>query len=279
MNDTQQALITTYVVAFGVLLIFIIFIIVFMLLYKNRQLALVKETELAQSRLAQQSLQAQINEAKALDAERDRIAMDMHDELGSGLSSIKLLSAMVRKELQLQCHINDLKQIETEANAINTSIRDMVWSLSPRHDNLASLGKHILSSAQPILAAAEISVRIANDLTDDQIIVNGYVRQHILQMTKELINNVVKHAQASQVEILLYQQQHCIHIALHDNGIGITDANVTASSSNGMYGLQLRAKKIGAELLLQRDASQGGTLARITLQASKLNAPLPQDAL
>jgi two-component system sensor histidine kinase DesK len=237
MSALPEEIKTTYLIAMAIGAMFILFIAVFVIVYRNRQTALYNETILKDSLLKQQKLEAELQQIHALQTERDRISIDMHDDLGSGLSSIKLISEMLKKKHQDIDTQNDLNDIVERAKELTSTMRDMVWSLNPRNDNLLSLSAHLIKYANYFFEHSTIQLKTTNGITQENILVNSHVRRNILLCVKEILNNIVKHARATSVTFNLKYEYSQFQVLISDDGQGLPENII---ENNGFYSMRKR---------------------------------------
>ena len=102
--------------------------------------------------------QKEIEKQQALQSQRDRISIDMHDDLGSGLSSIKMISEMLKRKHQDEETKTDLNQIVDEASELTATMRDLVWSLNPRNDTILGFADHARRFVKQYFERAGIEV-------------------------------------------------------------------------------------------------------------------------
>jgi signal transduction histidine kinase len=228
--------------ALAVLMFVIVTLIVLMgYIYKNKQTHLYTENLIKETQLEKQILQAEIDRRDALDSERIRISADMHDELGSGLSSIKLISHMLKQkhnDTETQTDLDDIVHCATD---LTTSMHDIVWSLNPNNDNTQSFADYIAKYAVKFFdpTAIELVRKIKIDVT---MPLAGMQRKELLFCVKEILNNIVKHAQASAVELCMHQVNNTLIILISDNGIGRKSSDVIG---NGTHTIEMRMTTLG----------------------------------
>ncbi len=185
----------------------------------------------------------------ALQEERNRIASDMHDDIGSKLSSILMQSALLRNKYIDEDSQKKLMAISEETSSLTNSMKEMVWSLNSRNDSLPALIQHLQSYAQKFLEPSNKNLKVNFNIdTIPDLVVGGIIRKNILLFYKELLNNILKHSKASQVIINISFEKNILKINVADNGIGIPNENM---EGNGLYTMQKRLKDIGGAVRWQ----------------------------
>jgi signal transduction histidine kinase len=199
-----------------------------------------------QQALTQQQLIAQLQENlrqqdKLLHI-RDQIARDLHDEVGATLTSIAISTKMVQKKVgpgQADIELI-LAQIKADSEDTIHSIRDTVWALNPDNDVPAKFIERLRSVALQMLANQNISLTFDNDVVLEVLPPFSMERRRNLYLVyKEALHNIVKHAQASKVNIQIRQSEGRLQIAISDDGRGF-DQRVP-SEGNGLINFGKRA--------------------------------------
>jgi hypothetical protein len=196
---------------------------------------------------------------QALVAERLRlrIARDLHDEIGAGLSSIALLSDRVAAENGGAT--NDqmiLRRIGESARSMVADLRDIVWAIDPEGDRTSN----VISRMQDVAADLLRDVKITYDFPspDSSTSVGMTTRRDLLLLYKEILHNVARHARATEVHIVLALRRDAIALTVSDNGVGF--ATNGARGGTGLKSLNERAARLGGELLLDSAPGRGTTV-------------------
>lgn len=188
---------------------------------------------------------------------RLRIASDLHDDVGSSLWSITLLSRMLARHGELRPEDRqDVDEIHRIAVQTSNSIRDIIWLINPALDSLQDLWLRMKDAAGTMLRGIDCrfqceGVDLAQKLSPD-------FRQNLFFLLKEALTNVAKHAQATEVEVRLEDHSGRWRFTIHDNGVGFDPA--APATGNGLRNLRERAAKMSAALEIQSRPGQGTTL-------------------
>jgi two-component system, NarL family, sensor histidine kinase UhpB len=192
---------------------------------------------------------------------RNKIAADLHDEVGSTLSSISMMSTIAQKNIQQ----NQWEKTETIVNKINRDSRqtldamdDIIWSVNPGNDSLRLVLLRLKEYANPLLEVQEVECRF-NIQTDAENEVMGMIpRRNLYMIAKEAINNAAKYAQASKVVVEIKKQANELVLNIEDNGKGF---DIEAPSSrNGLKNMEKRAKEINGKLKITSELQKGTTV-------------------
>ena len=181
---------------------------------------------------------------------RMRIAGDLHDEVGSMLSGL----AMQAEIMELDHQKSDpakLHRLSEISRLTLSKMRDVVWSIDSRRDQVKDLLDRMRENAEEMLTPKEILFRFELGELPMEKKLPVDERQHLFLFFKEAITNIVKHSNASAVTIQFGQFGDHFELSIHDNGT--STATNSTSSGFGMQNLEMRAKKLGATFTITRD--------------------------
>ncbi|MBO9658939.1 MAG: hypothetical protein J7527_08935 [Chitinophagaceae bacterium] len=196
------------------------------------------------SRLKKQ--QQQFEQKRALEAERLRISSELHDDLGGGLSTIRLMTEMLRLPGMEDKQTHYLGHISEKSQELVHSMNEIVWSLNHHNDNFAGLIAYIRQFSTKYLEEAGINLNFSAPAALPDHEVKGHVRRNIFLLVKEALHNVVKHAGASEVKIEVHTGDSIL-IRITDNGKGF-DRVKGVAGGNGLRTMQERADAVGGSL-------------------------------
>ena len=183
-----------------------------------------------------------LEKQQAVEKERTRIATDMHDDLGAGLSRIKFLSQSLLKKNK-DVHISsELEKITNYSDEMSENMGEIIWALNEKNDTIADLIAYTRSYAVEYLANHNIECEANTPLHLPGTFITGEMRRNIFLSVKECLHNIVKHAEASKV-FFSVQLNGDMQIIIHDNGKGI-DWNNQRAFSNGIYNMEKRMKEM-----------------------------------
>ncbi|MDP4264177.1 MAG: histidine kinase [Bacteroidota bacterium] len=205
-----------------------------------------------------------LEKQQAIEKERTRIATDMHDDLGAGLSRIKFLSETIGIKKQKQQPIEeDITKIREYSHEMIDKMGEIVWALNERNDSLSDLLSYTRSYAVEYLAQNGIACTVSLPEQLPSSFVSGEFRRNIFLAAKEILHNVVKHAQADHVTITM-RVNHTLFIGIKDNGTGFDRANIRPYS-NGLINIEKRMKDMGGTMNIQ---SKNGTAVNLEVPLS-----------
>ena len=198
---------------------------------------------------------------------RLRIASDLHDDIGSGLTQISLYSELVRRQANGEAQ-RRATQIGTLARDLTTRMQDIVWAIKPEDETWAALELRLKDFAKELLGARDLTVDMQGTVQGRPPVLSPDVRQNVLLMVKEMLHNTVKHAQARHVEVRWRLTRQALHLCVADDGEGFDPQEVVRG--NGLDSLQHRASEIGAHLEIETQPGKGTVVT--------LNVPLGRGA-
>jgi signal transduction histidine kinase/ligand-binding sensor domain-containing protein len=180
---------------------------------------------------------------QAIEKERTRIATDMHDDLGAGLSQIKFLSEAIGMKRQKHLPIEEeVSSIRSFSDEMIDKMGEIVWALNEKNDTLNDLLSYTRSYAVEYLAQNGINCHVDEPENIPQIDLSGEFRRNIYLTAKEALHNIVKHAQASEVWIQI-EIDRGLTLKIKDNGIGI-DNSTPNSFGNGLTNMKNRIEEL-----------------------------------
>jgi ligand-binding sensor domain-containing protein len=196
-----------------------------------------------------------LQQALKLERLRSKISTDLHDDIGSTLSSISILSDMALREKNHRVNTGMMEEIKENSVLLMEKMDDIVWSINPRNDSLENLVLRVKKFATRLFEARNIDYRI--EIRDDIRSVRLPVdyRQHIYLIMKEAINNLVKYADATEALVCLSYQHTCLEVVIKDNGKGFEPA--LPYTGNGILNMQQRASLMNASLQIYSQAGSG----------------------
>lgn len=186
-------------------------------------------------------IQEELDRIVSINAERERIIRDLHDELGGNLNSIALISDLiVQKDLSEKDQEEAIARIAGTARHISQQIRTVIWSLDETKDSLHNLSDYIRLYATQFFELTKINLTVTDPRDYADIYVSALFRKNVFLVTKEAFTNISKHAQAKTVTVHLNVLNDWLTIDIIDDGIGLQ----TTGSGNGLYNMKKRMDEI-----------------------------------
>lgn len=219
-------------------------------------------------------LEVQINERqraerrREIEQERARVAHDLHDDLGAGLTEVTMLSILVKSPAtSAEEKHRYLEELSKTARGMVTSLDEIVWAVNPRNDTIASLASYFGSYAQRLLELASVScgLDVAEDLPEHPL--DPKFRQELFLAFKEALANVVQHAQATEVWLRISVLNDHLAVVVADNGQGL-DSRGREAGADGIANMRERLKLLGGTCDITSENLKGTTV--------HFEAPLPR---
>jgi signal transduction histidine kinase len=213
----------------------------------------------------------QAERRREMEQERARVAHDLHDDLGAGLTEVNMLTALVKSQTtsppEKERYLTELTET---ARRMVTSLDEIVWAVNSRNDTIASLASYFGSYAQRLLDLAGVACGLDIDEELPEHPLDPKFRQEVFFAFKEALTNVVRHARATQVWLRISVRNGRLAVAVADNGRGF-DLTARHAGSNGLASMKERLNRLGGECEMESVAGKGTTV--------RFTAPLPERLL
>lgn len=199
--------------------------------------------------------------------ERLRIAKDIHDDLGSGLTKINFLSEIIMQKTEALPDVrSNSEAVQETARRMVESMRDLIWALNPGNTTLASLIARMREYTSDYLEdyPASLQFDIADDIPQDAITKESH--RELLMVVKEGINNIAKHANANNILFSVRKEGNVLQVALADDGKGFIKGDYTG---NGLRNMESRIAGIGGQFTMESHYGEG-TKIIITLPLERI---------
>ncbi len=184
---------------------------------------------------------------------RNTIARDLHDDIGSTLSSINIISQMALKDANGSTP--HFQRIAQHSSSMMESMSDIVWSINPNNDSLEQVISKMKEFAAEILDPLDINYTFSGEENLQAIKLDVSTRKNLFLIFKEAINNAAKYSSAQAIKIQFKKQNGNIELSIHDNGKGFDVQN--GSSGNGLRNMKERASNLRGRLELKSSTTSG----------------------
>jgi signal transduction histidine kinase len=189
---------------------------------------------------------------------RTRIASDLHDDVGTNLSSIILSSQIMEKKFSFSTEEKEyLHQLSSIASKTQDVLKETVWLLNPMNDSFADLVLRLKSIASQTLREISFSFISDENLLHEKLSLE--VKRNILLMFKEILQNIIKHSRANTVKIEIRKVKDSLVLKILDDGIGFNFNEV--KRGNGLTNLFFRTKAIAGKLDIDSKTGKGTEVA------------------
>lgn len=233
------------------------------LAFKNRIeiVERVKERERLKLENERKEFEQQMAVMAARQHERDRISADMHDELGSGVTAIRLMSEIVKSKISTTA-LPEIDKISNSANELLNKMNTIIWTMKSSNDTLESMIAYVRAHATEYFDSTHIQCSVRTPANIPDIDMSGEKRRNIFLAVKESLTNIIKHAQATEVAITITTYSDRLVIEVADNGKGM-DVSNTRRFGNGLANMRRRMESIGGLLTFSQN---NGTTLRFELE-------------
>lgn len=209
----------------------------------------------------------------AIEKLKTKLAADLHDNVGAGLTEISILSELVKKDENLVRNEGVqgmLKNISEISRQLIDNMSDIVWVVNPKRDSLHDLMVRLKDSYGDILSSYQISFKIINLEKLVNLTLPMDYRQNLYLIFKEGINNAIKHSKCRKIVLEANVRGDVLELELSDDGIGFDLEN--HSYGNGIKNIESRAKQIGGKLKWKSSIANGTTIRFVgNIKRSKIN--------
>lgn len=192
--------------------------------------------------------------------ERNRIAAEMHDEIGAGLSKISAISRVIKGSVTNPELVNEAIDKVINASAeIHENIREIIWAMDPKNDLLENLLAYIRYNSMEFMEDSQISFDVSLPDKIPHLAVNGKFRRNVFLVVKETLNNILKHSQATKALLAVSIAHECMYVIITDNGVGFDTKNVPRFK-NGLFNMKRRCADIGGTYVCESLPGKGTTV-------------------
>jgi two-component sensor histidine kinase len=191
---------------------------------------------------------SKLQKIQELEAIRIRISSNLHDDVGTILSGLAMQSEMLALTTNKD-QKEPLLEIRDMSHDAMERMRDTVWAIDSRKDKYENLIDRMRAFTEKNLNLKNIKHNFNIEVEDTKAFISPEVRQNLYLILKEAITNICKHSDATQVTIIFRNQKSHLYLAIYDNGITKQTEN---SDGLGLNNMQMRAKKIGAKLRIDK---------------------------
>lgn len=197
---------------------------------------------------------------RRLEAFRERLARDLHDEMGSTLSSIRFFSDFAKQQVSTEKQevVSILQRISQSASDLSDSMQDIIWAMKTRNDQLEDLAAHMTEFGLRLFESKNVTftTHIGEGFSGKSL--KPELRRNIYLIFKEAVNNAAKYAEATQVELFLSLKKGLLLMRISDNGKGFDPDNPSVEGGgNGLLNMRMRAEEIGGRLEIVSKNGEG----------------------
>lgn len=236
MNNLPNVIKIAIVLAIVLMVAVFIFLLFIIVLYSRKQVLFQKEKELSNMAHEKQLLQKEINFQKKAQDEQNRISHDLHDDVGSGITALKLQTEFLKRRNTDRSIAGNIDELLQTCDELQVSIRQILWNLKVGDDNVENFTQRIIHYANSFFGKTNIKVHIVkNKMSLDQF--SADTRRNMFLCVKEALNNVYKHSNCLNLELHFSQDDQMFTIEIKDDGVGMRP---DAPFGNGLENMKAR---------------------------------------
>ncbi len=214
----------------------------------------------ARSRMKRRIQELKVRNAR--ESERSRIARDLHDDLGASLTELSILAALAAEDAGESEAQPALDSLSAKAKGVVGTLDEIVWAVNPREDTVRSLVEYVTAFAREFLGLAGISLRAEVPREIPAMPLPAARRHGVFLAARESLNNIVKHARATEVRLAIQTRTDLLEIRIQDNGRGFDPAEDPAG--HGLGNLRQRMQEAGGDCRISSEPG-GGTTIHLSL--------------
>jgi signal transduction histidine kinase/ligand-binding sensor domain-containing protein len=194
-----------------------------------------------------------------IERERTRIAMDLHDELGTGLGSIGMLAGVAARDgLEVGEQRRLVREIANLSGLLGSGLRSLVWSLRSERAGIAELGAQIADNARRLFPGDSPRLSVQLPVEPGSAPLPPELRRHVLLIALESLHNVARHARAGRVTVILEATAGGLRLIIEDDGRGFNPAQDSVGA--GLESMRRRAAAIGAQIEIESGPQRGSRI-------------------
>lgn len=201
-----------------------------------------------------------LEQQRAVDRERLRIAQDIHDDLGARVTQISLLSAVAQgKESLPEAARAEFGKVSQMTRDLVSALYETVWAVDPENDNLDALASYLCQMSNQLCAQSGLRCRLEVPELPPNVPLGSHVRHNLIMAVKEAIHNAVKHAGATEVRVRIAFETSVLTLSIQDDGCGFDPA--THAQGHGLGNLKHRMQDVGGDLTIESRRPVGTTVS------------------
>lgn len=218
-------------------------------------------------RKLQRELQ-RLEQRRAVEEERTRMARDIHDEMGARFTQISLMAGRALKSAPADESVREpIRNINGAVKELAAALEEIVWAANPSHDSLEEFSNYLSQYTGAVLRDAGLRCRLdIPTLLPARTLASG-LRHRLMMVVKEALNNALKHARATEVRVQLEFDGECLRVMVADNGDGFDRA--TVKRGNGLEHSGRRMEEVGGTCVVESRPGAGTCV--------RLSVPLPAE--
>jgi signal transduction histidine kinase len=195
-------------------------------------------------------LRKKLEKQQVILEERKRISQDLHDDIGSGLSKIMLLSELVKHDAKLPGTRKGAEKISSISQELSSNISEIIWSLNANNDYVDNLVAYIRRYAAEYFDNTPVKLKIKTPKKIDDKPIRTENRRNIFFAVKEALHNILKHSEATEVKLNFELDNNILSVIIRDNGVGMPKGKLNPFG-NGLKNMKHRMMSIDGDMNIE----------------------------
>jgi len=201
-----------------------------------------------------------LEKQRLLERERLRIARDIHDDLGARVTQISLVSAMAHdNSVDVAALRGELSKISHMSRDLVTALYETVWTVNPENDNLKELANYLFQMTNDLCERSNFRCRFHIQELPSDTAIPSHIRHNLCMVVKEAMNNIIKHADASEVNLSILFNAPQLTVSIRDDGHGFDSKS--SPRGHGLTNMKQRLEEIGGNCQIESQPGQGTTVS------------------
>ena len=258
MNDVPNEMKISILLSIILMIVVVVFLIFIVILYSRKQVLFEKEKELRTLEYEKLLLLNEVNFQKKIKIEEERISHDLHDDVGSGITALRLQVEYLKKKTSDVSITPNLTEILQTCDELHISVRQILWNLKVGDDDLENIVQRTIQYTKTFFGKTNIEVHISkSQIGHNRISAN--TRRSLFLCLKEALNNVYKHSKCKNVEVNYEQVENIFTIEVKDDGVGLKNLG----QGNGFENMRSRMNNLTGDFEII--PSEKGTHLKISI--------------
>lgn len=258
MNDVPNEMKISILLSIILMIVVVVFLIFIVILYSRKQVLFEKEKELRTLEYEKLLLLNEVNFQKKIKIEEERISHDLHDDVGSGITALRLQVEYLKKKTNDVSITPNLTEILQTCDELHISVRQILWNLKVGDDDLENIVQRTIQYTKTFFGKTNIEVHISkSQIGHNRISAN--TRRSLFLCLKEALNNVYKHSKCRNVQVHYEQVENIFTIEVKDDGVGLKNLG----QGNGFENMRSRMNNLTGDFEII--PSEKGTHLKISI--------------
>lgn len=199
---------------------------------------------------------AELERQHERDRERSRIARDIHDTLGAGLTRMALMSENARRHAPEALGVR-LDAIYRDAHGLARAVDEIVWAVNPVNDTLAEFVSFTVQDVEDFARAGELELRLDVPTELPNVPLESTLRHHVCLAVRELAQNVLRHARAATLGLAIRIDGDRLEVVVEDDGRGFDPERPRADEQDGLHNIRQRIHELGGRVAVESTHGRG----------------------